>query len=378
MTPDSLLNEDWSNIVDRLGGAEALSLSARASNAFRRGRVIRDAITLLRLVLAYCLGAQSLRGTAAWASASGLTDISNVALLYRLRQCGDWLNALIGQLLSSAAPKPSRGRFIRILDGSAVAQAGADASANNKLWRIHAAFDLPSERFGFFELTDQHEAERLDRVPVVKGEIRLADRVYLKPDRMATVLAAGADLVVRAGWPTGPAKGRPEHRLRARWLEADATPVNLPRELRKAAKRGLIDRKIWLGRKNASPLALRMVAIKKPEPAAAAARRKARREAQRERYQISTATLIAAGWVILITSLQADDWPAQDVMALYRLRWRVELGFKRLKSLVGLHGPPATDARSARPWVLAHLLMILLLEPLVDELEDSPRWARAA
>ena len=47
--------------------------------------------------------------------------------------------------------------------------AGADASTNNKLWRIHAAFDLPSERFGFFELTDQHEAERLDRVPVVKA-----------------------------------------------------------------------------------------------------------------------------------------------------------------------------------------------------------------
>jgi len=28
--------------------------------------------------------------------------------------------------------------------------------------------------------------------------------------------------------------------------------------------------------------------------------------------------------------------------------------------------------------VLAHLLMILLLEPLVDELEDSPRLAKAA
>ncbi len=50
-----------------------------------------------------------------------------------------------------------------------MAQAGADASTNNKLWRIHAAFDLPSERFGFFELTDQHEAERLDRVPVVRA-----------------------------------------------------------------------------------------------------------------------------------------------------------------------------------------------------------------
>jgi hypothetical protein len=366
MTPDSLLNDDWSGIVDRLGGAEALRLSARTSKAFRRARGIPDAITLLRLVLAYCLGARGLRGTAAWASASGLTDISNVALLYRLRQCGAWLNALIGHVLNAAAPTPGRGRLIRILDGSAVAQAGADAAANNKLWRIHAAFDLPSERFGFFELTDQHEAERLDRVPVVKGEIRIADRVYLKPDRMANVLAAGADLVVRAGW-----RG-------ARWLDADGKPVNLPRELRKASKRGLIDRTIWLGRRNAPPLAVRMVAIKKPTPAAAIARRKARREAQRERYQISKATLIAAGWVILITSLQSPDWSAQDVLALYRLRWRIELGFKRLKSLVGLHGPPATDERSARPWVLAHLLMILLLEPLVDELEDSPRSACAA
>jgi len=67
-----------------------------------------------------------------------------------------------------------------------------------------------------------------------------------------------------------------------------------------------------------------------------------------------------------------------DVLALYRLRWRIELGFKRLKSLIGLKGPPGTDERSARPHVLAHLLTILLLEPFIDELEDSPRLAEAA
>ncbi len=167
MTPDSRLdNEDWPGIVAQLGGAAALNRSARASKALRRARVIPDATTLLRLVLAYCLGMHGLRGAAAWASASGLTDISNVALLYRLRQCGGWLTALIGQLLNSAAPKISRRRIIRILDATAVPQASADARVNNKLWRIHAAFDLPSERFGFFELTDQHEGERLDRVPV--------------------------------------------------------------------------------------------------------------------------------------------------------------------------------------------------------------------
>jgi IS4 transposase len=79
-----------------------------------------------------------------------------------------------------------------------------------------------------------------------------------------------------------------------------------------------------------------------------------------------------------VTSLEAAQFSTDDVLALYRLRWRVELGFKRLKSVIGLHGPPGTDERSARPYVLAHLLMLLLLQPSVDALEDSPRSAYAA
>ena len=93
---------------------------------------------------------------------------------------------------------------------------------------------------------------------------------------------------------------------------------------------------------------------------------------------MSQNTLAAADWFILVTSLKAAEFSTDDVLALYRLRWRVELGFKRLKSLIGLKGPPGTTESSARPHILAHLLTILLLEPLVDELEDSPRWAAAA
>ena len=68
------------------------------------------------------------------------------------------------------------------------------------LWRIHSAFDLPSERFGDFVLTDEHAGEQLDRIPVARGEIRIADRVYLQPDRIAGVLQDGGDVVLRAGW----------------------------------------------------------------------------------------------------------------------------------------------------------------------------------
>ncbi|WP_436213679.1 transposase [Bradyrhizobium sp. LjRoot220] len=62
-----------------------------------------------------------------------------------------------------------------------------------------------------------------------------------------------------------------------------------------------------------------------------------------EGHQISKQTLDAADWVILVTSLKQKDFATADVLALYRLRWRIELGFKRLKSLIGLKGPPGTD-----------------------------------
>jgi hypothetical protein len=366
MTSDLLLNKDWEGLVDRLGGADALAASARATKAFVRPREVRSAVELLRLVLAYCLGENGLRLTAAWAAAIGLADLSNVALLRRLRQCGEWFSVLIGQVLAARAPPASRGRLIRILDATAVPKAGAPAKRGNGVWRVHSAFDLPSERFGAFELSDEKGSERLDRIPVIAGEIRIADRAYLHPDHLAAVIAAGADLIVRAGWKS------------ARWRQLDGTPLDLPAELTKAAAVGLIDRPIALARKGSPALALRLVAVRKSEQAAEAARRQARRAAQKGGHQVSQATLIAADWVILITSLAPEDFSTADVLALYRLRWRVELGFKRLKSLIGLRGPPGTDERSAKPYVLAHLLMILLLEPLIDELEFSPPEATAA
>jgi Transposase DDE domain len=365
MRHESLLNKDWTTIVTRLGGVEALEVTARETKAFLRPREITNAVDLLRLILAYCLGEWGLRSTAAWAASVGLVDISNVAVLYRLRQCGDWLAMLVGQTLAGAAPQASHGRLIRIIDATTVPKKGPGARKKNGVWRIHSAFDLPQERFGHFELTDQQAGETLDRIPAVAGEIRLADRAYLQPDRMAAVIEAGADVVIRAGWKS------------ARWLDREGDELDLVAELRKAGRR-LIDRPIWIKRKRGAPLALRLVAVKKPAQAAAEARRKARREAQRGGHQISKQTLDAADWVILVTSLSPKDFSTVEVLALYRLRWRIELGFKRLKSLIGLNGPPGTDERSARPHVLAHLLTILLLEPLIDELEDSPRLAEAA
>jgi hypothetical protein len=53
--------------------------------------------------------------------------MSNVALLYRLRRCGDWLTMLVGRTLALDAPKAAQGRLTRLIDATTVPKAGTQA-----------------------------------------------------------------------------------------------------------------------------------------------------------------------------------------------------------------------------------------------------------
>jgi hypothetical protein len=68
---ESPQSDAWMGIVTRLGGAEAITASARNHGAFQRSRCVKSAEDLLRLILAYGPGGRSLRVTAAEATARG-------------------------------------------------------------------------------------------------------------------------------------------------------------------------------------------------------------------------------------------------------------------------------------------------------------------
>jgi hypothetical protein len=359
MTHESLIDDDWNEIVELLGGERLIADRARETKAFLRPRGIRSATDLLRLTLAYCLGRVGMRATTAWAAVSGIADISDVALLGRLRNTGAWLCQLVSRLIKLDEAGIAKGRLIRVLDATSVGKAGADEKKNNGVWRVHCSFDLQREQFDFVELTDESEGECIDRVPVVPGEIRIGDRGYLQADRIGQVLEQGGDVLIRAGWNN------------ARWLDDEEKPFGLIEKL-KRSNRKIVDIPVWLDRKKGAPIKLRLIGLRKPEAAANQATGKLKREAKAKGRQIREETLIAAGFVILVTSLGEEEFTASELLKLYRLRWRIELAFKRLKSLIGLRSPPAKDPRLARPWILAHLLIALLAGPLIEEFGVSP------
>jgi len=72
--------------------------------------------------------------------------------------------------------------------------------------------------------------------------------------------------------------------------------------------------------------------------------------------------------LVLGTSLPAEDYPAQQVLSAYRLRWQIELAFKRLKSLLRIDRLPTHSERGSRSWLYAHLILALLC----DEISRNP------
>src|SRR3954453_16587231 len=121
------LEAQWPDLVAAVSAAIDLEAPARPSGALARRRRSRSAEVLLRLALAYGPGGLSLRTAAAWAGVSGLADLSDTAVMNRLRNAAGWLGEIAGALLRGAAAAasatpggPLPGRRLRIADGSMI------------------------------------------------------------------------------------------------------------------------------------------------------------------------------------------------------------------------------------------------------------------
>lgn len=351
-------NDEW-NVIETLlpdGWREA----ARKQKAFQRARYLTDPAPLLRLLLFHAVNDGGLRETVAQARASGIAQMSQVALLKRLRTSGAWLAWLGAELCRSLreTPRLPDGLRPRVVDSTTV----QGPASKGTEWIVHYSLDLLTLNCDWYELTDAHGAESLERTPMQKGDVLIADRNYLRPAGAQAVVDADAHVLVRLRWSHSAMNDEQNrgfhalsHARRLRVGQIGEWPVRLVAP-------------------DAKPISGRVVATKLPAPLAAKAERRVITINCRKNKRIDPRSLQAAHFVMVFTTIPKSLLSGRNVLELYRYRWQIELAFKRLKQLLRFGRLPHKDPHSARAWIQAKLVIALLLETLYRNARALSPW----
>lgn len=198
------------------------------------------------------------------------------------------------------------------------------------------------------------------------GEVRIGDHNFAPPRALQAFRQTSgnpADFIVRLRWKA------------FRLSLPGGKPFNLithlgglPNDLR--AHEVLVQARTGRG---LPPLPLRLISLRKTPAVTEATRKQMLRAAPRQQKTVDPRSLVAAEFMMLATSVPADQYPAEQVLAACRLRWRIELAFKRLKSLLHIDRLPTHTPAASRSWLLAHLILALVCDDISQEfLESSP------
>jgi hypothetical protein len=335
---------------------------ARGLGAMRRARYISDPGTLLRVLLLHLATGCSLAETAARASASGLAQISAVGVFKRLRAAEPGLRWLAQQLRGGAdLPMEVTGRRVRAVDATSVSEPGSTGTD----WKVHWAVNLADLECDFFELTDIREGgETFRRIPVVAGDILLGDRVYAAPPGVAHVVRAQGDVMVRLNRQALPLFDRRGRRM-------DWWPF-----LRRLKGKTPQEGETRVRNPQGGWIAGRLIALRQSLEATRWIQRRLRRRAQRSQGTVSAEALQFAEYFMLWTTL-SHAFPTAAILELYRLRWQIELVFKRMKSILGLGHLPKKDPLSAKAWLEGKLFTGLLIERMLRTAQSFSPWGYA-
>ncbi|MEO9205329.1 MAG: IS4 family transposase [Gammaproteobacteria bacterium] len=317
---------------------------------------------LMRTLLLHIACGYSLRETTVRAKASNIADVSDVALLKRLKLSENWFKALSFSLLEERGPvekiKVKKNICMKLVDATIVKEPGKTGSS----WRIHYSLKLPELNCDYFKLTGvkgQGTGESFKQFPIQNNDCIIGDRGYSTAQGIAYVASQGAYSLVRINTNA------------VNFYSKDLQSFNLLDNIN--AVNTVFLMKSWdvlVKSADGHHITGRLCVIRKTEAAIAQALKRLKREASKRQSELKPGTIEYAKYIIVFTTLSVRDFSTKEVLDWYRLRWQIELVFKRLKSLAGLGHLPKYDEGSARAWLHAKLFVGLMIEKLIRYSSD--------
>lgn len=347
------LSDDWILLQGFL--PPGWKKKAKELGALTRQRGIKNPESLMRILLIHLADGCSLRETVVRAKLGKIAEISDVALLKRLRKSSEWFQWIAIEMLKTLGgpvekPEWVNGFNVRLVDATVITEPGSTGTD----WRIHYSLKLFGLECDFLQVTPPDGGETLSRFPVKEGDLLIGDRVYSTIKGIEYVLSQKGDVIGRL-------------KNKAMTLKnSDGSVFNLLEQF-SSLEYGQIgqwkvkvtdDQKKWIN--------LRLCAIKKSPKAAEYSIKKVKREMKKKQRTIDPVTLKLHKYFFLITTVPEEKLSPEQVLLLYRARWQIELAFKRLKSILGLGHLPKYDENSAKAWLHGKLVVAFLAQSIID------------
>ena len=143
-------------------------------------------------------------------------DLSDVAILVRLRNAGEWLRWINVGLMAkwvgddASSPRTLEGRRLRVVDATRVKEPGL----RGPTWCLHYAIGLPSLAADTCVLGDVHDnGESFTRFAVAKGDVLVTRDAAPVANRLAC--PQGSTALIMAGTETGTMPVGLEHHVGA-------------------------------------------------------------------------------------------------------------------------------------------------------------------
>jgi hypothetical protein len=349
---ESASEVDWRALLSMLPpDFEAVAEEHGQINAQWPNAKINSAAMLLRFIFLHVGADLPLRQTVGLIAESGGPKLSAVRLHHRMRRAQPYLAALVSRLMPSTGATPERwgGYEMVCVDATAVSGPGADGTD----LRLHAVLRLHDLGIVAAHVTGDNEGETFKRFEWTNGQLVIGDRGYSNPPGVAHVVDHGADLIVRVNRGALPL------------VRPDGTEIDVldwVRAFDGTAAVGLDAHVVLRGAGNATRMiAGRIIGRQLPKAAAVRARQRARRE---HGPSVSAEVMEAAGYIVLFTTAPTSRLSPARCMDAYRLRWQIELQFKRWKSLCHFDRLPNYRDDTMQAWLTTKLLLGLLLERL--------------
>jgi hypothetical protein len=332
----------------------------------RADATIKDARFLMRAMMVHVGCDLPLRQTVATLAEAGLQEVSHVSLHRRLKAAGGFLQTLVSRMARerSDATVEHWGGYVPVMvDGSVV----VTPKYNEFNGRLHAALRLADLSIVDALITTAESGETLKRFSFSPNELIVADRGFADPVGISSVLAQGADVLVRVNRSSLPV------------YDADHCRIDLLAWVRALATRERVHARPARAEGPTHAIDGRLLAVRVPKDKRAEARKRARAE-----FGNDPVALELSEWVLLFTTASAARLTDAQAVRLYRCRWQIELLFKRMKSLANLSALPNYRPETVVSWLALKLILFMCVEHLAQPPVDAgfpplraTQWTRA-